>query len=198
MAKIGSMMNQSKNKLLLEQLELDLLDERGAYSRRNNSKNEYKNAQKQLSKTIAEIGRTEDVEIILSGEKAILQNERRIYANSPEMVKSLNAALEQVTTAQELSKMVHSPDSYKYINKAFKNKKNRVDGVPKDEARQFFESQRMRFSNLQRGRLSLSEKDAIGERHANMIIAKKTYTELQREAIGLNSKKKERGLGISM
>ncbi|MDR1275643.1 MAG: hypothetical protein LBL72_04580 [Candidatus Accumulibacter sp.] len=103
---------------------------------------------------IENVGKSEDLALIIAVEKAIVENELVEYANSKGMVSSLNAALEELTAIEGLLEIVGDPVKYSPVNQSHILSKNREKGLPLDEARQAFKSHTARLSNLDKSRLA--------------------------------------------
>ncbi|MDE0156993.1 MAG: hypothetical protein OXI88_22525 [Gammaproteobacteria bacterium] len=61
--------------------------------------------------------------------------------------------------------------------------RNRIGGLPRDEARQFLKSHRSRLENLEKARLMGIDKALIGVRKKNLAMASASYIELQEIAL---------------
>ena len=118
----------------------------------------------------------------------MLQNDLDKHLTSSAMRTSLKTALEQLSGAEKLLKVVRKPDEYKIVNEIHNRPKNLVGGLPKDEAHQFFSSHGIRLLNMDKSRLSKEEKAILGERKRAMRTAGQLYTDLQRQALGLSEK----------
>lgn len=199
MEKIGFIMKASKTKQLLLTINTKLLDERAKYVRteRTPEAEKLRKAQMGIFKTIKEIGETGDIAIILTTEKTILTNELRLYGNSPGMKSSLESALLDLGQAEKHLDLVQDPKRYKELNELIQRPKNRVGGVPKDEARQFFEAQNKRLLNQDRSRLTDTEKKTLDARRDNLYKAKNQYIVHQHKALGIEPKGKAVDRGLS-
>jgi len=149
----------------------------------------HKTAQDNNLQAVKSIGRSGDHQIILTAEKALLINELRLYGNSPGMKSSLRAALQDLELADKHTEIVKDPKRYAELNELFQRPKNRRGGLPYDEARQFFSSHNTRLLNLDRSRLSETEKKTINARRSNIRVAELAYIALQQKALGIEPKK---------
>ena len=131
------------------------------------------------------IGGNGSLEDILTAERNLLAFERTHYANSKAMSGSLTDALTDLGIAQKLTSTIHDPSAYSAIDRSHAREKNRLNGLPRDEARQFFKSHRTRLLNLDKGRLDKLDKQIIDARRANMRTAEKSYIALQQAALGI-------------
>lgn len=183
---------------LLDNLADIMIEEHAAYVARERSHGarQYRKEQETLLKTVKSIGKSGDIELIFAAERSILQNERRLYGNSPSMTNSLNAALQELPVAQKLVGKVKDPQTYQAVAESYSLPKSRIGGVPRDEARQFLNSHNTRLLNLDKSRLTEVEKKIVRARRENIRTAEKAYTALQRQALGLSisDKSQERGL----
>lgn len=148
---------------------------------------------------VREVGKTGDITLILETEKAFLANDLALYANSGAMTGSLKAGLDELTAAQALLPKVADPELYKPVDESFSLPKNRVGGVPRDQARQFFRSHDSRLVNMDKSRLDDVEKSIIDERKRNIRAAEKVYVEAQKKVLGLApSASQDRGRDMSL
>lgn len=178
-----------------------LLDERGAWEelQRVPAADYLKGRREVIRDHLREVGKIGDIELILATEKAILVNDLSLYANSGAMKGSLQAGLDELKTAQALLPKVADPDLYKSVDEAHNLPKNRVGGVPRDEARQFFRSHDSRLVNMDKSRLDDVEKSIIDERKRNIRAAEKVYIEAQKKVLGLApAASQDRGQGMSL
>ena len=128
-----------------------------------------------------------DIDGILELERMCLLYELEYYSNSAAMTSSLKAAIEGLDATLDLLAKSRNPARYREVDESFRTRKNRADGLPIDEARQFFASHEARLRNLDKARLDASEKELINCRLNGIRIAMHLYKDLQREA--LNSQK---------
>jgi hypothetical protein len=139
-------------------------------------------------------GKAGDIDFILAVERKLLENDLDRHANSPAMANSLKTALSDMSIVEKHLALVRDPIAYRVIDEGHSRPKNRVGGVPKDEARQFFHSHATRLLNLDRSRLSPEEKQLLDQRKVNMRAATGLYEGLQRDAMGLPPKEQGRSL----
>lgn len=139
--------------------------------------------QRRLSQALQKAGASGDLETTLLVEKLILKNERDHYADTPAMESSLDNALFEIEVALELVNTVRDPVAYTAIADSHKLPRNRIGGLPRDEARQFFKSHRSRLENLDKARLMGIDKALIGVRKKNLAMASASYIELQEIAL---------------
>ncbi|SOD98556.1 hypothetical protein [Caenispirillum bisanense] len=150
-----------------------------------------------LLEQVKVVGKSGDLDLILTAERTFLQNDLDRHANSKGMADSLAAALAELGSAERHVQLVRDPAAYKAIDETYSLPKNRLPkgnaaGVPHDEARQFFKSHATRLLNQDRSRLDPEEKQLLDQRKANIRAAEKVYTALQREALGLPPPERQR------
>ena len=107
----------------------------------------------------------------------------------------MNAGLAELGGAEHHLEIVRSPDRYRSLDKLFQRQRNRRQGLPDDEARQFFRAHNARLLNQDRSRLTNEEKRTLEARRSNLRVAEKAYIALQREALGLPAKALDRSRG---
>ena len=151
--------------------------------------------QRDIFRTIASEGGLDD---LLLAERTLLAFELTHYANSKAMSGSLTEALSDLTITQTLVETILDPSAYRAIDASHLRGKNRLNGLPRDEARQFFRSHGTRLLNLDKGRLDKLDKQIIDARRANMRTAEKSYIALQKTALGIEPQPLEqsRGRGV--
>jgi len=145
-----------------------------------------------LEEALESVGRSGDIGAILETERKVLEDDRIHRANSKAMASSLDAALAEHAAAVLLLARVRDPDDYRAIDEAHSLPRNRVGGLPRDEARQFFRSHGARLLNLDKAALGDEEKRLIGLRRRNLRTAERLYAALQHKALGI-----EAGLGLA-
>ena len=131
---------------------------------------------------------------ILDIERIFLQNELTFVASSPAMISSLNTAIKELDAALNLLEKVRNPNTYKELAAVYTLGKNQIRGLPRDEARQFFKSHQVRLRNLDKGRLSDSERDVLSSRIDNIKSAERLYEQLQEQALDIKAER-NRGKG---
>jgi len=192
-------MKASEPKKLIRNVNLKLIDERAAYVNKEQTPEaqKYHTAQAELLNSVKSVGREGNIATILAVEKTILTNELRLYGNSPGMKRSLKSALLDLGQAEKHLDLVQDPKRYKELNELIQRPKNRVGGVPKDEARQFFEAQNKRLLNQDRSRLTDTEKKTLDARRDNLYKAKNQYIVHQHKALGIELKIKGPDQGLT-
>jgi hypothetical protein len=143
-------------------------------------------ARNNLLNHVKEVGKSNDLSLIVATEKAIIEDERKNHANSKGMVSSLDAALAELKATEKLLSIVDDKVKYGSISQGYSLPKNREKGLPLDEARQAFKSHYARLNNLDRARLSENEKKIIDTRKSNMLQAGKLYAERQAKTLGID------------
>lgn len=164
-----------------------LLDERGAWLEHRVSPTavDLSDRRNAIRAHLKEVGKTGSLDLILATEKTLLVTDLTLYSNSPAMKGSLTAALAELKAAEALLPKVAAPHLYRSVDEAHSLPKNRIGGVPRDEARQFFRSHDSRLVNMDKSRLDDDEKAIVDERKRNIRIGEKVYVALQRQTLGL-------------
>lgn len=101
------------------------------------------------------------------------------------MAGSLKTALDELKAAEALLPKAADFILYKAVDEAHSLPKNRIGGVPRDEARQFFRSHDARLVNMDKSRLDDEEKVIVDERKRNIRVAEKGYMALQQKTLGV-------------
>lgn len=136
--------------------------------------------------TYKQLEKSNSPELILAAEKLTLQQELATYANSAEMVSSINPALEQLLEEASGSlKLVQDKETYAKAAHAF-SAKRKQGGLPLDAFREFILSHTARLTNRLKGTASVSEKNILRQRKNNLRAANEQYINMQREALELN------------
>ena len=147
---------------------------------------------------LLKISREGETGHILEAERILLMQEQEHLAGSQAMASSLGNAIKELDAALSTLERVREPGAYQPVADSFSLDKNRVGGLPRDEAKQFFRSHLARLGNLDKGRLSDSERDVLKARMFNIRAAEGGYKKLQEQALGIEDKrgrKKEPDLG---
>ena len=124
-----------------------------------------------------------DIATILEIEMIFLMLEREHLAEAPLKTSSLDNGIQELEAALVMLKWVRQPDEYRKLDIFFSLSKNREHDLPRDQARQFFNSHSTRLKNLEKGRMEATEREIILARHSNIMLAQQLYIELQRSAL---------------
>ena len=143
-------------------------------------------SQRNLLKNLRELGRSGDLSQIVAVEKMFVETERAYYSNSKAMEGSLKTALKELDAVERHIGIVDDPARYKAVDEAHSLPRNRRGDLPYDEARQALRSQYARLNNMDKARLSDTEKQVIDARKSNILQAERLYKERQVMALGLN------------
>ena len=143
-------------------------------------------SQRNLLKNLRELGRSGDLSQIVAVEKMFVETERAYYSNSKAMEGSLKTALKELDVVERHIGIVDDPARYKAVDEAHSLPRNRRGDLPYDEARQALRSQYARLNNMDKARLSDTEKQVIDARKSNILQAERLYKERQVMALGLN------------
>ena len=143
-------------------------------------------SQRNLLKNLRELGRSGDLSQIVAVEKMFVETERAYYSNSKAMEGSLKTALKELDVVERHIGIVDDPARYKAVDEAHSLPRNRRGDLPYDEARQALRSHHARLNNMDKARLSDTEKQVIDARKSNILQAERLYKERQVMALGLN------------
>ena len=143
--------------------------------------NIFHEAQWRLSQALQKVGDSGDLETILRAERLVLDNERRLYADTPIMAGSLDNALNQIVAALVMVSKIQDRDAYKSVTEDyFRSHKSRINGLPNDGARQFFKSHRTRIENLGKAQSMGLDKALLEVRKNNLNVASGEYIKSQK------------------
>ncbi len=136
------------------------------------------------AKLLENIRKTNDINLILGAEKSINSFYLEFYGNSQSMVASLNDTMEEILATEILIKILQDdPNDYWQINRSYTLAKNRINGLPKDEARQFFKGQAKRLFNMDKVHLGDTQKKIIEVRRNNIRELERVYEKMQYNAL---------------
>lgn len=151
-------------------------------------------SQRNLLKSLRELGKSGNLPLIIAVEKTIIEAERAYYANSRAMDASLKTALQELDVVQKHIGIVDDPVRYKAVDEVYSLPRSRKGGLPNDEARQALCSHHARLNNMDKARLGDVEKQLIDARKSNIFQAGKLYRERQVRALTAETlAKSERG-----
>ena len=151
-------------------------------------------SQRNLLKSLRELGKSGNLPMIVAVEKTIVEAERAYYANSRAMDASLKTALQELDVVEKHIGIVDDPVHYKAVDEVYSLPRSRKGGLPNDEARQALRSHYARLSNMDKARLGDVEKQLIDARKSNIFQAGKLYRERQVRALTAETlAKSERG-----
>ncbi len=132
-----------------------------------------------IAETISESQKIGDLSLIIALEKYVLEHTLEKYGNSQSMENSYKMAILELEIIQNHLDKVDNYHTYKPVDDAFQNPKNRKARLPIDEARQGFSSHIARLNNLDRSNLSDDEKALLDIRKSAMVLAHQLYREKQ-------------------
>lgn len=151
-------------------------------------------SQRNLLKSLRELGKSGNLPLIIAVEKTIIEAERAYYANSRAMDASLKTALQELDVVHKHIGIVDDPVRYKAVDEVYSLPRSRKGGLPNDEARQALRSHHARLNNMDKARLGDVEKQLIDARKSNIFQAGKLYRERQVRALTAETlAKSERG-----
>ncbi len=139
-----------------------------------------------LCNHIRNIGKNDDLSLLIDTERGLVENDLFRYSNSKAMTSSLKTALTEIDVVKDHIKLVSNPEKYDAINRGYSLSKNRKGSLPYDEARQAMASHYARLGNLDKARLTDIEKSIIDARRENIKAMQKLYEKMQAKAIGID------------
>jgi prolyl oligopeptidase PreP (S9A serine peptidase family) len=154
------------------------------YVQRSPMQEKVNKADLKLIEHLKDIAKEKDPLVILHAERAILINEKEHFSNAPIQHSSLDAAIEGLDVSVALFDMVKSIETYQPIIDTHQTRKRLKNGIPMDEAREFFKGHNGRLLNLQKSVSSDEEKKLLLVRKDNIAIARKIYIDLQEKTLG--------------
>jgi len=142
---------------------------------------------------LKEIGSSKDVDLIVQSEASLLTLElQTIGAHDPSVVSSLKTATMDFNVIKNALKTVKNPVLYQAAVTTYHFKK-KAHGVVADGCHEAMNSHITRLGNrMSAVGISISEKNILRQRQANMRIVKELYIDLQRKALGIESPVKSR------
>jgi len=142
-------------------------------------------ARTELLAHIRAVGQSSDLALAVATEQEIIKGDLARYANSKQMVGSLNAALADLLVIETYLKIVSDAKTYAIVNQTHMMDEHRRGGLPFDEARQKFQSHMARLNNLDKSRLGDAEKQIIDARKASFANARALYIQCQTQALAI-------------
>ncbi len=142
-------------------------------------------SQKQIVKVLQAIHKTRDINLIMTAENAINEHELQFYSINKISDSSIKQSLASIDSTNNLIRTIQNePD--KYINHAnlFQDPKNIINGLPNDDARQFFKSQSVRFVNMYKIPTTKDKQNILDARKVNIRLAGDIYTNMQQQVLG--------------
>jgi len=139
----------------------------------------------QLLAHIVQVGNSEHLALMIATERAIVEGDLARYANSKQMIGSLNAALGEIAAIERQIDILDDPEKYRWVDQQYSLDKNREKGLPLDEARQSFKSHHARLDNLDKSRLDDIEKQIIDARKSAFSNARRLYVSRQAKVLGV-------------
>ena len=133
---------------------------------------------------LAEVRDSGNPSRMVAVETVCIRRDLARFANTTGEVRSLEAALEDMAAIERGLHYVMEPAQYREIAaQSYSHPRNLKQGLPYDEARQSFESHHTRLANMDRSRLSDEHKRIIEMRAAIISRIKRSYIELQKQAL---------------
>ena len=144
-------------------------------------------ARAELRGLVRQVGKTDDLDLILEIEKRLLSEELQNRVAAPSQATALENSLNDLEIATDLVVKVRDPEAYRAVAANHRRDRNKDRlGAPLDEARQFFKSHINRLNRAESalGQGDASEKQMLRVRRGNITAANKLYRELQTRALG--------------
>ncbi|GAA5108515.1 hypothetical protein [Bartonella jaculi] len=135
---------------------------------------------------VCDVGRSNDLSLLISTERKIVANDLFRYAKRKSMAGSLKTALAEIDVIKDHVMIVSDPKQYDIINRGHKLPKLRKNELPYDGARRAMASHYTRLRSLDKGRLTDIEKSILDMRMNNMKLMRKIYEKMQAKAIGID------------
>ena len=157
-----------------------------------------RDARNELSERLLQISRAggpDDIGEMLKIERIFLVAERRHMANTDSMAASLDTAIDDLDAAMIMLEESGEPERYRFVaDRVLSRPKNRVGGLPDDQARQFFRSHHTRLENIRKGRGTDSEKRVLACRILSLKNSEKLYIARQRSVLDIKNPAQDTGL----
>ncbi|AQX20896.1 hypothetical protein Bcsk_002360 [Bartonella sp. CDC_skunk] len=135
---------------------------------------------------VRNVGKSDDLSLLLNTERSLVENDLLRYANSQGMISSLKTAIAEIDVVKDHIKIVSNSETYDVINRGYSLPKNRKGSLPYDEARQAMASHYARLGNWDKARLTDIEKSILKVRRENIKVMQKLYEKMQAKAIGID------------
>ena len=90
----------------------------------------------ELARHVKTVAQSNQLPLIIATGKAIVKGDLQRYANSPEMVKSLATALNELAVIEQHLAFMADPTQYRAVNETHSLPRNRRGELPYNEARQ--------------------------------------------------------------
>jgi len=133
------------------------------------------NGRQELLAHLKQIAQSDDLALIVAVERVIVQGDLEHYANSTQMMASLNVAMDELAAIERQIRIVADPEKYALVDQQYSLAKNREKGLPMDEGHQSLRSHYARLNNLDKSRLDEDEKQVIDARKAAFLTARRLY-----------------------
>ena len=137
------------------------------------------------------IGRGDEVREIVAAERQVMAHEREHLVTSQQQADFLDRGIEAMDVALNLIDTAQGdPERYREIAASFQRPKNRIEGLPNDEARQALKAHAKELRAIHeampfgRGPFHEDLSRLLEVRQANLRQADRLYTGLQRQTLG--------------
>ena len=132
---------------------------------------------------LREAAELRDIELLLEIERTFLETELEYLVHTRESLGSFNLAIRQMRAALAMLDHVRAPADYQWAEAHFTLPTNLVNGLPKDEAHEFFSSHRSRLGNALKIPPEKSKANLLNARISNIRLARDIYMDMQRQAL---------------
>ena len=140
-------------------------------------------ARADLLPLLQEAAELRDIDLLLGIEQTILETELEHLVHTKASLASFNLAIRQIRAALAMLGHVRVPADYRWAEAHFTLPGNLVNGLPKDEAQQFFRSHESRLGNALKIPPEESKATLLDARIGNIRLARNLYMDLQRQAL---------------
>ena len=141
------------------------------------------NARSELLPLLLEAAELRDIDLLLEIEQTFLDTGLEHLVHTRESLGSFNLAIRQMRAALAMLDHVRAPADYQWAEAHFTLPTNLVNGLPKDEAHEFFSSHRSRLGNALKIPPEKSKANLLNARISNIRLARDIYEDLQRQAL---------------
>ena len=137
----------------------------------------------ELARHVKTVAQSNQLPLIIATEKTIVEGDLQRYANSPEMVKSLATALNELAVIEQHLAFMADPTQYRAVNETHSLPRNRRGELPYDEARQAMASRQTRLGNMDKSRLAAEEKAVLDARKSTLKASQRLCEAMPSKAL---------------
>ena len=142
-------------------------------------------AQREALEVLREVGRQDDIAMIIESEIAWLNNGLEHHAPSRTQTTFLESALEDLRIVREHWTTVMDPERYAHLDSVFQLKESRLGAVPNDQIRQALRHHLLNLTDFSIGCGEPQLSALCDQRRNNVDRAERLYTDLQHAALGV-------------